>query len=69
MAPQTLTIGKRRFVLITERDYLRLQKQAATAATTQVRPDVTEDAIAQLRAYRKSRKAAPWTDVKRRLGL
>ena len=63
---QTLTIGKRRFVLIPEREFQRLQKRAAGK---QVRPEFAQDAMRELRNYRKSGKAAKWSDVKRKLGL
>jgi hypothetical protein len=66
MTTQTLTIGKRRFVVIPERDFLRLQKKAAE---TEVRPEFAKEAMNELRSYRKTRKAANWTDVKRKLGL
>ena len=66
MTTQTLIIGKRRFVLVAERDFQRLQEQAARRT---VRPEFAEEAMRELRAYRKTRKAANWTDVKRKLGL
>jgi hypothetical protein len=66
MLTQTLTIGKRRFVLVPERDFQRLQKQAGRTA---VRPEFAEEAMRELKTYRKTRKAANWTDVKRKLGL
>ena len=66
MAVQTLVIGKRRYVLVPEREFLRLQKRSGEA---QVRPEFGEEAMRELRAYRKTRKAASWSDVKRRLGL
>ena len=66
MNEQTLTIGKRRFVLVPERDFRRLQKRAAERL---VRPEFAVEAMRELRAYRKTGKAASWTDVKRRLGL
>jgi hypothetical protein len=63
---QTLTIGKRRFVLLPERDFLRLQKRAGQRP---VRPEFAEEAMRELFAYRKTGKAANWSDVKRKLGL
>jgi hypothetical protein len=66
MNTQTLTIGKRRFVVVPERDFLRLQKKAADS---EVRPEFAQEAMGELRNYRKTRKAAHWTDVKRKLGL
>jgi hypothetical protein len=66
MNPQTLTIGKRRFVVVPERDFQRLQKQAGANA---VRTDFAQEAMRELRAYRKTGKAVKWTDVKRKLGL
>lgn len=66
MAPQTLTLGKKRFVIVPERDFRRLQKKAREA---QVRPEFAEDAMRELRAYQKTGKAADWKDVKRKLGL
>ena len=66
MTAQTLTIGKRRFVVVPERDFLRLQKQAGQNT---VRPEFADDAMRELKAYRKTGKAANWSDVKRKLGL
>ena len=66
MTTQTLIIGKRRFVLVPERDFRRLQKRAGKM---EVRPEVAEEAMRELRAYRKTHKAADWSDVKRKLGL
>jgi hypothetical protein len=36
---------------------------------SQVRPEVAEEATREVKAYRKTHKAANWTDVKRKLGL
>lgn len=66
MTTQTLTIGKRRFVLVAERDFKRLQKKVGEQA---VRPAFAADAMRELKAYRKTGKAAHWTKVKRSLGL
>jgi len=66
MTAQTLTIGKRRFVLVSERDFRRLQKRAGQC---EVRPEFAQEAMRELKAYRKTGKAANWTDVKRKLGL
>ena len=66
MTTQTLTIGKRRFVLVPERDFLRLQKQANAGG---VREDFAEDAMKDLKTYRKTGKAHEWSKVKRNLGL
>jgi len=66
MCPQTITIGKRRFVVVPEREFLRLQKRAAELA---VRPEFAREAMRELRAYRKTGKATKWADVKRKLGL
>ncbi len=63
---QTLTIGKRRFVLVPESEFQRLQKQAARQ---QVSPAFAREAMTELRNYRKTGKAAKWSDVKRKLGL
>lgn len=66
MTTQTLTIGKRRFVVVPEREFRRLQKRAARL---EVRPEFAEEAMRELKAYRKSGKAADWADVKRKMGL
>lgn len=66
MNTQTLTIGKRRFIVVAERDFRRLWKLAGEGA---VRPEFAEEAMRELKAYRKTGKAAEWTDVKRKLGL
>ena len=66
MTTQTLTIGKRRFVLMPETEFVRLQKRASQQ---QVRPDFAREALQELKAYRKTGKAASWPDVKRKLGL
>jgi hypothetical protein len=66
MNTQTLTIGKRRFVVVPERDFQRLQKRAGEK---EIRPDFAQEAMRELRAYRKNGKAVKWTDLKRKLGL
>ncbi len=66
MTTQTLTIGKRRFVLLPERDFLRLQ---ARAAKPTVNKEFADEAMSELRAYRRTRKAVSWTTVKGKLGL
>jgi hypothetical protein len=66
MTTQTLTIGKRRFVVVPERDFRRLQRRASEAA---VRPEFAQEAMRALKAYRRTRKAADWIDVKRKVGL
>jgi hypothetical protein len=66
MNAQTLTIGKRRFVVLAEGDYNRLVKSAKEQS---VRSEFAEDAMRELRAYRKTRKAKTWDQVKSRLGL
>lgn len=66
MTTQTLTIGKRRFVLVPERDFLRLTKQAAASA---VRSEFAEEAMRDLKAYRKTGKASSWSSVKQKMGL
>jgi hypothetical protein len=65
MNMQTLTLGKRRFVVIPEREFHRLQKKAGVA----VSPEFAEDAMRELKSYRRTGKAAKWSDVKRKLGL
>lgn len=74
MTTQTLTIGKRKFVLIPERDFRRLEKQAGERevrprASSTVHPEFGLEAMRELQAYRKTGKATDWKDVKRRLGL
>jgi hypothetical protein len=66
MNTQTLMIGKRRFVVVPERDFQRLQKRAGENV---IRSDFALEAMRELRAYRKTGKAVKWTDVKRKLGL
>jgi hypothetical protein len=66
MTVQTLTLGKRRFVVVPEKDFERLRQRAGKRA---VRPEFAEDALRQLKAYRKTGKASDWAQVKRRLGL
>jgi len=66
MTVQTITIGKRRFVLLPERDFQRLDKRAEEAY---VRPDFAQKALRELKAYKRTGKAADWQDVKRRLAL
>ena len=66
MPTQTLVIGKRRFVLIPENEFLRLQKRADRR---EVRPEFAAEAMSELRAYRTTGKAHNWADVKRKLGL
>lgn len=61
---QTLTIGKRRFVLVPEKEFQRLQKRAA-----EVRPEFAREAMKELRNYQRTGKAVKWADVKRKLGL
>jgi hypothetical protein len=76
---QTLTLGGRRFVVLSERDYLKLQERASNASLKKsnhrnlkpgpVNPEFAADALRELRKYRKSQKSASWTDVKAKLGL
>jgi PHD/YefM family antitoxin component YafN of YafNO toxin-antitoxin module len=66
MTVQTLTIGKRRFVLVPESDFRKLQRRAASE---ELRPEFAEEAMKELRAYRKTGKARRWDQVKRKLGL
>ena len=66
MNPQTITIGKRRFVVVPEREFLRLQKRAGELT---VRPEFGREAMRELRTYRKTGNATKWADVKRKLGL
>jgi hypothetical protein len=63
---QTLTIGKRRFVVVPEREFQRLQERAGEGA---IRTEFAEEAMRELKAYQKTGKAADWKDVKRKLGL
>lgn len=63
---QKLTIGKRRFVLMPEQEFQRLQKRAGEG---EVRREFAEEAMRELKAYRKKGKAADWADVKRKMGL
>ena len=65
MATQVLTIGKRRFVLLPEREFLKLKEQADSA---QVHPQFAADAMKQLQAYRKTGVATPWPKIKRKSG-
>ncbi|MGD0460984.1 MAG: hypothetical protein ABSB74_00705 [Tepidisphaeraceae bacterium] len=55
MTTQTLTIGKRRFVVVPERDFRRLQKRAGEGT---VRPEFAQEAMWELKAYRKTGKSA-----------
>jgi hypothetical protein len=66
MITQTLTLGKRRFVVVSERGFRRLQKRAGQSP---VRAEFADEAMKELQAYRKTGKAAKWADVKRRLGI
>lgn len=65
MTIQTLTIGRQRFVVVRERDFKRLQQRAGV----EVREEFAEEALQELRRYRRTGKAADWADVKRRLKL
>ena len=74
MPEQTLTFGGRRFVVLPERDYLKLQQLASKASgkltnSRRVNPQFAEDAMRELNTYRKTRKAAKWSEVKAKLGL
>lgn len=66
MTVQTLTIGKRRFVVVPERDFRRLEQRAERE---EVRPEVIREAKKELRQYRKTGKAKTLEQVKRELGL
>jgi hypothetical protein len=66
MTIQTLTLGKQRFVVVPEREFRRLQKRAQKMV---VRPEFAQEAMRELKAYRKTGRAAEWSSVKRRLGL
>jgi len=63
MTTQTLTIGKRRFVLVAESEFRKLQKRAASR---EVLPGFAKSAMRELSAYRRTGRAAKWSDVKRR---
>ncbi len=66
MTVQTLTIGKHRFVLLRERDFLKLRQRGEGS---EIRPAVARDAMKELRHYRRTGKARNWTKVKADLGL
>jgi hypothetical protein len=66
MTIQTLAIGKRQYVVEPEKDFQRLQRRASEQ---EVRPEFAEEAMRELKAYRKTGKEADWKNVKRRLGL
>lgn len=66
MTVQTLTIGKRQFVVIPKSDYERLRKRAGE---TKVRKEVAEEAMRDLARYRRTGKSVPWSRAKRELGL
>lgn len=66
METQTLIIGKRRFVVVPEREFLKLQRQATES---EVRRSFGEQAMRDLEKYRTTGKAANWNDVKQKLGL
>lgn len=66
MTVQTLTIGKRKYVVIAERDYERLRKKAGE---TEVRDEVADEAMRDLGRYRRTGKAIAWSQAKRKLGL
>jgi hypothetical protein len=51
---------------VSERDFLRLQRQAGQRIVDR---EFAQEAMRELKAYRKTGKAANWTDVKRKLGL
>ena len=65
MTVQTIEIGRKKFVLLAEGDFRKLQKRAAAG---EVRPDFAEEAMKELRAYRKTGKARRWEQVKADLG-
>ena len=44
----------------------RSSARSARARRSQVRPEVAEEAMRELRTYRKTGKAANWADVKRK---
>ena len=54
MPAQVLTIGRRRFVLFPEREYQRLQKHAQTQ---RINDTFAQEAMQELRQYRKTGKA------------
>ena len=66
MTTQTLVIGKRRFVVVPEPEFRRLQKRAGEQT---VRPEFAREAMRELKTYRKTRRAGDWAEVKRRLRL
>jgi hypothetical protein len=47
----------------------RAPARPTRARANQVRPQFADEAMRELKAYRKTGKAADWTDVKRKLGL
>lgn len=63
MTTQTLTLGKRKFVIVAEKDFRRLQERAEQI-TRQDRGDVAET------ARRKNRgPSRPYSELRNRLGL
>ena len=66
MTMQTLTIGKRQFVLLPKRDFERLAAQARRQAE-QDRQDAGD--VAESRRRRKEPGGTPLVQVRKRLGL
>jgi hypothetical protein len=71
MAVANLKIGRRKFVVVPERDFIRIQRESE-----HYRRLVNEDRILgelaekELKAFRKNgRPGTPWEQVKKELGL
>ena len=68
MSIQTITIGKRRFVLLPEKDFARIQRENK-ALHQRTAEDAADAAIIRRKMSDRSDRARPYDDVRTELGL
>jgi hypothetical protein len=68
--PQKLVVAGKRFVIIPEKEFLRLEKAAdGKRAKREVNPAFADAAMRELRAYKRTRQGRSWDEIKRELAL
>ncbi len=66
METQTITIGKKRYVLMPEKEYEKLRTRKDRQLVCE---DIVSDAMTQVQEYRKTGQARDWAEIKKELGL
>ena len=68
MSIQTITIGKRRFVLLPEKDYVRLQRENMKARS-RAAEDAADAAVIRRKLSDRSDRVRPYTEARKQLGF